>query len=127
MIGFTSTSVTRSLNHTYYSAIANLHNFQFTFAHVLGLSVSISRLLATDLNTETSTSSHYEVFLPFLVQSPWNLVSQLKLSWTASGLALYSNGTDHAQKTQPLYCYTTQKTSVTCQTASSLVRYQHWA
>jgi hypothetical protein len=33
-------------------------------------------------NTESSTSNHYEVFLPFLVQSPWNLGTQLKLSWT---------------------------------------------
>jgi hypothetical protein len=39
-------------------------------------------------------------------------------------------GTDHAWKTQPSYCcmaQITQKTRVTCQTASSLVRYQHWA
>jgi hypothetical protein len=38
-----------------YSAIADLHNFQFTVAHALGLSVFTSRLLATVLNTETST------------------------------------------------------------------------
>jgi hypothetical protein len=31
------------------------------------------------LNTEPSTSNHYEVFLQFLVQSPWNLGTQLKL------------------------------------------------
>jgi hypothetical protein len=54
-----------------YSAIADLQNFQFTFAHALGFSVSISRLLATDLNTGTSTSSHYEVLL-FHLQSLWN-------------------------------------------------------
>jgi hypothetical protein len=78
MTGFIGTSVTSSLNHTYYSAIADLHNFQFTVAHALGFSVSTSRLLATDLNEETSTSNHYEVFLPFLVQSPWNLGTQLK-------------------------------------------------
>jgi hypothetical protein len=70
MIGFVGTSVTSSLNHTYFSAIADLHNLQFTITHALGFSVFISRLLATDLNTETSTSNHYEVFLPFLVQSP---------------------------------------------------------
>jgi hypothetical protein len=45
-----------------YGAIADLHTFQFTVAHALGFSVSSSRLLATDLNTETSTSNHYEVF-----------------------------------------------------------------
>jgi hypothetical protein len=32
-------------------------HFQFNVAHALGFSVSTSRLLATDLNTETSTSS----------------------------------------------------------------------
>jgi hypothetical protein len=79
---------TLSLNYNYYSAIADLHNLQFTVA--LGISVFIRRLLATDLNTETSTSNHYEVFLPFLVQSSWNLGSKLKLLSAASGLALYT-------------------------------------
>jgi hypothetical protein len=37
--------------------------FQVTVAHALGFSISTSRFLATDLNTETSTSYHYEVFL----------------------------------------------------------------
>jgi hypothetical protein len=54
--------------------MADLHNLQFTVAHALGFSVSTSRLLAT----ETVTSNHYEVFLPFLVQSPWNHETQLK-------------------------------------------------
>jgi hypothetical protein len=66
MIGFVSTSVTVSLNYNRYSAIDDLHNLQFTVAHALGFSVFTSRLLATDLNTETSTSNHYEVFLQFL-------------------------------------------------------------
>jgi hypothetical protein len=39
-----------------YSAIADLQTFQFTVAHALGFSVSTSRLLATDLHTETVTS-----------------------------------------------------------------------
>jgi hypothetical protein len=62
MIGFISTLVTHihSLIHIYYSAIADLHDLQFTVAHALGLSISTSRLLATDLNTETSASNHYE-------------------------------------------------------------------
>jgi hypothetical protein len=74
MIGFIGTSVTSSLNDTYYSAIADLHNLEFTFAHALGLSVFTSHLLAMDLNTETSTSTHYEVFLLFCLhlQSLWN-------------------------------------------------------
>jgi hypothetical protein len=66
MIGFIDTSVTVSLNYNQYSAIADLNPFQFTVAHALGFSVSTSRLLATDLNTETITANHYEVFLPFL-------------------------------------------------------------
>jgi hypothetical protein len=36
-----------------HSAIADLHTFQFTVAHALGLSVSTSHLLATDLNIQT--------------------------------------------------------------------------
>jgi hypothetical protein len=57
-----------------YSAIADLHTFQSTVAHALGFSISASRLLATDLNTETSTSNHYEVFLLFrsITLEPWN-------------------------------------------------------
>jgi hypothetical protein len=51
----------------------------FTVIHTLGLSVSTSRLLRKDLNTETITSNHYEVFLSFLVQSTRNLGTELKL------------------------------------------------
>jgi hypothetical protein len=54
-----------------HSAIADLRTFQFIVVHALGFSVSTSRLLATDLNTETITSNHYEVFLSFFLQSPW--------------------------------------------------------
>jgi hypothetical protein len=71
MIGFIGTSVTISLNYNQYRAIADLHTFQLKVAHALGFSVSTSRLLATDLNTETSASNHYEVFLFFRLQSLW--------------------------------------------------------
>jgi hypothetical protein len=71
MVGYIGTSVTVSVNYNQYSALADLRTFQSTVAHALGFSVSTSRFLATDLNTETSTSGHYEVFLPFLVPSPW--------------------------------------------------------
>jgi hypothetical protein len=64
IIGFISTLVKTFLNYIYYSALAVLHNLEFTVVHALGFSVSTSRLLATDLNTETVTSNHYEVFLP---------------------------------------------------------------
>jgi hypothetical protein len=49
------------LNTLKYSAIADLHTFQFTFAHALGFPVFISRLLATDLNAKISTSNYYEI------------------------------------------------------------------
>jgi hypothetical protein len=49
-----------------------LGNSQRTVEHALGFSVCTRRLLATDLNTETSTSDHYEV------QPLWNLGTQLK-------------------------------------------------
>jgi hypothetical protein len=66
MIGFIGTSVIISLNYNLYIAIADLHNLQFTFAQALGFSVSTIRLLATDLNTQTITSNHYEVCLSSL-------------------------------------------------------------
>jgi hypothetical protein len=72
MIGFIGISVTVSLNYNQYSAIADVHNLQFTVTHALGFSIFTSCLLAMDLNTQTSTSDHYEVFLPFLVQSSLN-------------------------------------------------------
>jgi hypothetical protein len=46
-----------------YNSAADLHNLQLTVTHALGFFVSTSRLLATDLNTDTVTSNHYEVFL----------------------------------------------------------------
>jgi hypothetical protein len=76
MIGFISTSVTLSLLITLnYKRFRYPTHVQFTAAHALGFSVFTSRILATYLNTETSTSNHYEISLPFLVQSPWNLGS----------------------------------------------------
>jgi hypothetical protein len=69
--------ITNNTTRTYkpYSAITDLHNFQFTAAHTLGFSVFCSRrnssqqwlclckvfpvrFLATDFNTGTITSSH---------------------------------------------------------------------
>jgi hypothetical protein len=66
MIGFNGTSVTSSLNLQRYRYSTH---FQFTVAHALGFSVLTSRILATDLNTETNISNHYEVFLLFRLQS----------------------------------------------------------
>jgi hypothetical protein len=64
MIGFNSTSVTLSLSWLqliWYSAIADLHNLQFTVAHALGSSVFTSRVLATELkhrNCKSLTELH---------------------------------------------------------------------
>jgi hypothetical protein len=82
-----------------------LHTFQSTVAHTLGFLAPTSCLLATDLNKESSTTNHYEVFLPFLVQSPWNLGIQLKTLSAASGLLTsYSCRTDNAGNTVLLLC-----------------------
>jgi hypothetical protein len=51
MIGFISTWLQVFLITLKYSAVADLHNFQFTVAHALGLFVSTSDHLAADLNT----------------------------------------------------------------------------
>jgi hypothetical protein len=51
MIGFTDTYLYTQLRTTgNYSAIADLHISQFTVTHVLGFSVLISRILATELS-----------------------------------------------------------------------------
>jgi hypothetical protein len=46
---------TITLNYKKYSAIADLHTFQFTAAQAVGFSVSTGHFLAKDLNTETIT------------------------------------------------------------------------
>jgi hypothetical protein len=56
---------TISLNYMPYRVIADLCTFQFTATHALGFSVSTSRCLVVDLNTETITLNHYEVFPSF--------------------------------------------------------------
>jgi hypothetical protein len=79
--------------------IADLHNLQFIVGHALGFSVLTSRLLVTDPNTETSASNHGDVFLPFLVQSPWNFGTQLQTLLASSGLMLCNRDTDKAENT----------------------------
>jgi hypothetical protein len=69
MIVCAGTSVTIFVNYNQYGAISDLYNLQFIVAHVPGLAIFTSHLLAADLNTETNTSNHYEVFLLFLLQS----------------------------------------------------------
>jgi hypothetical protein len=55
MIVFIITLIISYLNYNQYSAVADLHASQSTVAHTLGFPVFTSRLLATDLNTESST------------------------------------------------------------------------
>jgi hypothetical protein len=57
-------------------AIADLHTFQFTSAYALGFSVPTSRIIATDLNSESIVSNHYlvVVFIQFVLPCP-NLYS----------------------------------------------------
>jgi hypothetical protein len=66
MIGFISSLVTHSLLVTLtrrqYSAVADIHTFQFTIAHTLGFSLSSSHLLAMDFDTQTTTVSHYKCY-----------------------------------------------------------------
>jgi hypothetical protein len=87
MIGFIGTSITSSYNRTYYSAISDLLNLQFNVAYALGFSVFTSRLLATDLNAETSTSNHYEIFFPLFSRPGTSELNQNfrsgYLNWTA--------------------------------------------
>jgi hypothetical protein len=124
------------INYNSYSAIADLHTFQFTVAHALVFSAFTSRLLATDLNTEISTSYHYEVFLLFRLQSLWNLgaknasgLTPPAYNWLVTALNefchsyLHSRGTDiantyHVIAIQPVYWRIGRTTE---NTASSIV------
>jgi hypothetical protein len=72
MIGFIDAFFVQSLSIIINTALPLIYTIlQFTVAHAPGFLVSTSRILATDLNTGTITSNHYEVFLPFLLQSLW--------------------------------------------------------
>jgi hypothetical protein len=82
---------TITLSYNQYSAIGVLHTFHFTAAHALGFSVSTSRILATELHTGIITSNHYEVFMSFLLQSPWTADSPILSPRSPWFLALYSS------------------------------------
>jgi hypothetical protein len=69
MIEFIGTSVTLSLLITINIALSLIYTiYSSPIAHALGFSIITSLILATDLNTETITSNHYEVFLLFRLQ-----------------------------------------------------------
>jgi hypothetical protein len=78
MIRFIGTLVTFSYSHLN-TALPLIDTLANSPLQALGLSVFTRRLLATDLNRETITSSLYEVFLSVRLQVPWNLGTQLKI------------------------------------------------
>jgi hypothetical protein len=51
-----------SRDYRQYSAVANLHTFQFTVTHALGFSVFTSRILATDLSQSQFQITHEAFF-----------------------------------------------------------------
>jgi hypothetical protein len=114
-----------------YSAIAILHNLQFTVPHALGFSVFTSRILATDLsqphchfNSHMKPSFHSLIpFLPLFcsyqfrrldsihfevhILAGWRLGT--RLDWTTvlyysvpSSVSFYNPSARTTQKTQPL-------------------------
>jgi hypothetical protein len=95
MIGFIDTSVTSYLNYNQYNSYLqsiqpyrSFTHFQFTVAHALGFSISTSRLLRTDLNTElaiqiTIKSSCYFVFNHYVLHCPNLYSTNLHNSLTA--------------------------------------------
>jgi hypothetical protein len=76
---------TITLNYNQYSVIADLHAFQLPVAHAVGFSVSTNRLLATNFKTETITSNHYEVFLPFPAAAHSEYSTKFSSDWTLHG------------------------------------------
>jgi hypothetical protein len=87
MIGFTDPSLYNlSLNYNQYNTVADLHTFQFTVVHALGVAVATSRILATELNTGTITSNHYEVFLSWDCRLPEFRSTTTQISISISSL-----------------------------------------
>jgi hypothetical protein len=122
MIGFIGTSVAICLNYNQYSAITDLHTFQFTVAHTLGFSVSTSRLLATVSTQERSLQITMKSFLIQFFNA--NYLSHIHcmtgISWskfsTQLNLALYSD-----LATSGLVLYSHRMDQCTEHTASSIV------
>jgi hypothetical protein len=64
-IGLLALGYTLTPNYTYiqqYSAIAHLHHLQTTVAHAQEFPIYTSRILATALNTEPTTVSHFKYY-----------------------------------------------------------------
>jgi hypothetical protein len=124
MVAFIDTLYTHATqDYKQYSAIADLHNLQFTVTHTLGFSVFISHILATDLlqshshfKSHMKSSLHHLIhFLPLFCNyklnsipssSPGRLASQIRLySLPYHSMLPYNLYNDFARtmkKTQPL-------------------------
>jgi hypothetical protein len=101
MIGFIDPSLYHlSLTYKPYSTIAELHTFQFTVVHALWFSIYTSHILATDLNTETITSNHYEVFLPFPAAANSEDSTQFSSGWTLHGNSTTSSPIQSSTQSQ---------------------------
>jgi hypothetical protein len=71
MIRFIAPYIFRDQTYRQYCDIADLHTLQFTVTHALGFSISISRILATDLsqshcNFNSHIKSSWRSLVPFL-------------------------------------------------------------
>jgi hypothetical protein len=90
MIGFIAPYTIITRDYRQYSAIADVHTFQFTAPHALGFSVSTSRILATDLskshcNIKLHMKSSFHsliLFLP-LLSTQFNSSSSKLIYWQA--------------------------------------------
>jgi hypothetical protein len=123
-IGFIASYTFTTQDYRQYSAIAILHTFEFTVAHIPGFSVFTSRILATDLSqSHCNFKSHLKScsysLIPFLPlfgsyqlnsvpsSSPDSLESRnstrlLRLLCSAEH-SLITTFTDYAEKNS-LYC-----------------------
>jgi hypothetical protein len=126
-----------------YYTIADLHNLHSLHANLLSLFQLVFTILSWQRIYNTGT-----VQVSLITRSQYRCTTVHAISHTKSSnssghtavplelrnstevnsqsrILSYPLGTDHAQKTQLFYCcvaQTTQKTRVTCETASSLVR-----
>jgi hypothetical protein len=77
---------------------------QLTLAHALVFSFSTSRILVKDFNTETTASNPYVVFLPFIVQTPWNTDPFLQCVICLRSLEHWDRGFEFHSRHECLYC-----------------------
>jgi hypothetical protein len=86
MIGFIAPYTVTARDYRQYSAIADLHTFQFTVTHPLGFSVFTSRILATDLS---QSHCHFKSHMKSSLQSSSLLAIILQLPIPKIGLSSF--------------------------------------